>query len=132
MMKSLLRSHNQTDYASVVWHQSRCLERVRFAVRRPSLAQRIELTGQVRELTLKHEFLKAGNASDQIEAALSELLVHKLYVEWGLAEIQGLKIDGNPAATENLIERGPEELIQEIVTAIKAECGLTEDERKNS
>jgi len=108
------------------------LERVSFAVRRPSLAQRIDLTGRVRELTLKYDFLKAGDASDQLEASLSELLVHKLYVEWGLAEIQGLKIDGNPADTLNLIERGPEELVHEIVTAIKAECGLTEDERKNS
>lgn len=132
MMKSLLLSHRETDYASVVWRQSRCLERVSFAVRRPSLAQRIDLTGRVRELTLKYDFLKAGDASDQLEASLSELLVHKLYVEWGLAEIQGLKIDGNPADTLNLIERGPEELVHEIVTAIKAECGLTEDERKNS
>lgn len=132
MMKSLLLSHKQTDYASVVWHQSLCLERVSFAVRRPSLAQRIELTGRVRELILKHEFLKAGDASDQIEAALSELLVHKLYVEWGLVEIQGLRIDGDAADTVMLIERGPEQLIHEIVTAIKAECGLTEDERKNS
>ncbi len=132
MMKSLLLSRKETDYASVVWHQSRCLERVSFAIRRPSLGQRIELTGRVRELTLKHDFLKAGDASDQIEAALSELLVHKLYVEWGLAEIQGLKIDGNPADPVMLIERGPEELMNEIVTAIKAECGLTEDERKNS
>lgn len=132
MMKSLLLSHKATDYASVIWQESRSLEGVTFAVRRPSLAQRIELTGRVRELTLKHEFLKAGDAPDQIEAALSELLVHKLYVEWGLAQIKGLKIDGNPADTVMLIERGPEELIHEIVTAIKAECGLTEDERKNS
>ncbi len=131
-MKSSLLSHKGTDYSSFAWHQSRCLERVSFAVRRPSLAQRIELTGRVRELTLKHEFLKAGDASDQIEAALSELLVHRLYVEWGLAEIQGLKIDGDAADTVSLIERGPEGLIDEIVTAIKAECGLTEDERKNS
>ncbi len=50
-MKSLLLSHKETDYASVVWQQSRCLERVSFAVRRPSLAQRIELTSRVRELT---------------------------------------------------------------------------------
>jgi len=131
MMKSLLHSRNEAEYTSVAWHQSIRFERVSFAVRRPSLAQRIDLNGRVRELTLKHEFLKAGSTSDQIEASLSELLVHKLYVEWGLAEIQGLKIDGNPADTESLIERGPEGLIHEIVSAIKAECGLTEDVRKN-
>ncbi len=132
MMKSLSLLRKESEYSSVAWHQSRCFEKVSFAVRRPSLAQRIDLTGRVRELTLKYEFLKAGDASDQIEASLSELLVHKLYIEWGLAEVKGLAIDGDPADPMTLIERGPEELIHEIVTAIKTECGLTEDERKNS
>jgi hypothetical protein len=105
---------------------------VSFAVRRPSLAQRIDLTERVRNLTLKHEFLAAGNLSDQLTASLSELLVRRLYLEWGLAEIKGLKIDGEPACTLTLVDRGPEDLADEIVQAIKAETGLSEDERKNS
>jgi hypothetical protein len=100
-------------------------------VRKPSLGQRIALTGRVRELTLDNEFLRAGDISDQVTASLAELLVKKLYVEWGLAAIKGLKIDGEEASATALIERGPEELIDEIVAAIKAESGLTEDERKN-
>ncbi len=132
MMKSLLPSHRNVDYASVAWQESQVMKHVRFAVRRPSLAQRIELTQRVRDLSLKHEFLSAGDAPDQLAGSLSGLLVHKLYVEWGLAEIRGLTIDGERAGTSSLIERGPEELIGEIVEAIKAECGLTEDERKNS
>ena len=132
MMRSLLPLHRDVNYASVVWHRSRFLERVSFAVRRPSLAQRIELTTRVRDLSLKHEFLRAGNLSDQLAASLSELLVSKLYVEWGLSELKGLLIDGQPATVDCLLKSGPEELVSEIVTAIKAETGLTEDERKNS
>ncbi len=132
MMKSLLPLHREAEYVSVVWRQSSYLEQVSFAVRRPSLGQRIDLTSRVRELSLKHEFLKAGDTSDQLEASLSELMVRRLYVEWGLSEIRGLKIDGEQASASTLIERGPEALIEEIVAAIKAESGLSEDERKNS
>ena len=131
-MKSLLPLVKNTNYESIVWHKSRCVERVSFAVRRPSLGQRIELTERVRELTLKHEFLAAGDLSDQLSATLSELLVRRLYLGWGLSAIRGLSIDGQPADVGSLIERGPERLADEIVTAIKAETGLSEDERKNS
>jgi hypothetical protein len=131
-MRSLLLLHRDTNYTSIAWYKSRCLEYVSFAIRRPSLAQRIELTQRASGLTLKHEFLVAGDTSDQLKASLSDLLVRKLYLEWGLVEIKGLKIDGEPATMMRLIERGPEELTDEIIEAIKAETGLSEDERKNS
>jgi hypothetical protein len=132
MMNSFLLSRKDIDYSSIVWHRSQQFEGVSFAIRRPSLEQRIEMTSRVRDLTLKHEFLKAGDIADQLAASLSELLVSKLYLQWGLAEIKGLKIDGEQASVINLIERGPERLIEEIIGAIKAESALTEDERKNS
>ncbi len=131
MMKSFLPSHKQTDYASVVWYKSESVPGVTFGVRRPSLAQRIDLTERVRELSIKHEFLKAGDVTDQLEAALSELLVRKLYLEWGLAELKGLKINGQSATLSTLIESGPEALTEEVMGAVLAEAGLTDDERKN-
>ena len=131
-MKSFLPLHRETNYISVAWYESRHLEQVSFAVRRPSLAQRIELTDRARNLSLKYEFLAAGGAADQLEASLSELLVRRLYLEWGLVDIKGLKIDGGPATVARLIERGPEELTDEIISAIKAESGLSDEERKNS
>ncbi len=130
-MKSLLPLHRDTNYRSIAWYKSRCLENVSFAVRRPSLAQRIELTERTRGLTLKYEFLAAGDLPDQLTASLSELLVRRLYLEWGLAEIKGLRIDGEPATIVIIVERGPEELVDEMINAIKAEAGLSEDERKN-
>ena len=121
MMKSLLPLPKAADYSSVVWRASTALKGVNFAVRRPSLAQRIELTTRVRELTLKHEFLQSGNAPDQLSAALSELLVRKLYIEWGLVDLKGLR-----SGVNRLVVR-----VDEIIAAIKAESGLTDDERKN-
>ena len=105
---------------------------MRFGIRRLSLAQRIELTKQARELALQHEFLKAGEPSEQLEATLADLLVRKLYLEWGVAELEGLRIDGQPGTVEMLIEKGPEQLSDEIIEAIRAEVGLSEQERKNS
>ena len=121
MTRSLLRWHKETDYASVVWRKSSAAPGASFAVRKPSLAQRIELAGRARELALKHEFLQAGGQTEQIEATLSELLVKKLYLEWGFAGMKGFRIDGKDVTAEMLIERGPEALSEEIVSAVLAE-----------
>ncbi|MGH9622868.1 MAG: hypothetical protein ACRD4G_00845 [Bryobacteraceae bacterium] len=63
---------------------------------------------------------------------MGDLLVERLYLEWGLAEIEGLAIDGTSATPALLIEKGPEPLTREILASIQAELGLSEDERKNS
>ncbi len=131
-MKFTSPLHKELGYSSVSWHESQALKGVRYAINRVSLAQRIELTKNVRELTLRHEFLKAGDTSDQLETTLSDLLVRRLYLEWGLAELRGLAIDGEPATVELLVQKGPETLSEEIITAIQAELGLSEQERKNS
>jgi hypothetical protein len=119
------------NYSSLSWHDSKTIKGVRFAIRRVSLAQRLDLNKRVRELTLRHEFLKAGPAADQLEAAWADLLVRKLYIEWGLAGLEGLSIDGESATLELLIDKGPEELADEVVSAIQEETGLSEEERKN-
>ena len=124
--------HSAPDYSTVVWHDSETTTGVRFATRRVSLAGRIELTRRVRELTLRHEFLKAGDSADQIEASLSELLVQRLLLEWGLLEVTGLIIDGAPGTPLTLIESGPEALSDEIAATVRQEIGLSEEERKNS
>ena len=130
-MKFMSLSPKQSSYSSLLWHDSEVAVGVRYATRRVSLSQRIELTKRVRELALGHEFLKAGDAAEQLEATLGDLLVRKLYLEWGLAEIKGLSIDGHVATVETLIEKGPEALSYEIVAAIRAELDISEEERKN-
>jgi len=131
MMNFTSLLHKPTDYSSTLWRESEAMGGVRYAIHRVSLSQRIELSKSVRALTLDHEFLKAGDAADQLAASTAELLARKLYLEWGLAEIQGLTIDGQPATAELLAEKGPERLSDEIVTAIQAELGLSEKEIKN-
>ncbi len=131
MMKSLSRLHRPVRFESLRWVDSETMAGVRFAVRRPSLGQRIELTRRVHELTLRHEFLKAGSEAEKLEGALGELMVQQLYIEWGLKAIEGLEIDGEPATPAALIDRGPEELAVEVAFCVVRECGLTEDDRKN-
>jgi len=132
MMKSMSHSREITSYSSIVWHESKRFPGVRYATRRISLMQRIELTSRVREIVLQHEFLKAGDASEQLEATLGELLARKLYIEWGLHEIHGLTIDGETAVMQSVIAKGPEELTDEIVATIREELELSGEERKNS
>ena len=131
MMRFRSRLRDVSTYSSVVWHNSREIPAVRYATRRVSLSQRIELTKKARELSIGYEFLQAGNERDQLEASLSDLLVRKLYLMWGLAELSGLVIDGRPATPEALIEKGPEPLSDEILAAVRAELGLSDEERKN-
>lgn len=132
MMNFISRSLNSVKYESAEWYESVGMPGVRFAVRRVSLAKRIELISQVRELSLREEYLRAGDSTDQSEAKIGDLLVRKLYLEWGLIEIRGLTIDGNAATVDLLVQSGPEDLADEIIERIRQQLGLTEQERKNS
>jgi hypothetical protein len=130
-MNFLSRLRRAPTYSSVTWVESHKVAGVRFAVRRTSLEQRIELTKKVRELALRYEFLRAGEPSDQLEASLADLLVRKLYIEWGLVALEGLRVDGEAATPVMLIESGPECLSDEVIDTIRAQLELSEEERKN-
>jgi hypothetical protein len=105
---------------------------VRFAIRQVSLSGRIELTQRIQDLIFKNEFLRAGDALEQSQASLADLLARRVYLEWGISEIENLTIDGRPASVEDLINCGPEHLCEEIASTIQSEFGLSEEERKNS
>jgi hypothetical protein len=47
----------------MLWLESTTAPGVRYAVRRISLGQRLELTKRARELSLRHDFLKAVSDS---------------------------------------------------------------------
>jgi hypothetical protein len=92
----------------------------------------MELTRRIRELSRRAEFLGAGTElEEKIEASLLSQEIEATYLRWALVNIEGLAIDGEPATAEQLLEKGPEKLTQEIVSAIKGLCGLSEAERKN-
>ncbi len=119
-------------YASTTWFDAEGRAGVRYAIRRVSFGGRIELARKIREIGRKAEYLEASNdARDKLEATVMAAEIDRAYLEWGLAAVEGLEIDGAAATAASLIETGPVDLAVEILKRIKAECGLTEDERKN-
>jgi hypothetical protein len=131
MMNSTSRSPEGVDFASTEWHESRSVPGVQYAIRRITLGQRIELTRRGREIARENEYLRSGDAVDQLDAMLGDLLVERMYLEWGLAAVRGLTIDGTEASTVDLIERGPEMLANEIMRTLRSYLVLTDEERKN-
>lgn len=132
MMNCTSHLPNQVEYSSEEWHESLTLPGVRFSTYRLSLGNRLALMERLRDLLRQYEFLRAGNALEQTEASLADFLVRRLYLEWGLASIQGLFIDGSPASIKAMVNCGPELLADEIVSVIRAKLELSDEERKNS
>lgn len=105
---------------------------VSFAIARMTFGRRLELMKRVRDLAVRIEYFDAGrDEKNRIEASLLGAEMDKVYLAWGLEEVRGLALDGEAATPSALVERGPEALVHEALAAIKAECGLTETERKN-
>lgn len=120
------------NYSSRLRKQSAAFPGVSFEVRRVSLGRRIELSKQIRELSARMDFAGAGTSfSEKLEASSLGLEIERLYLQWGIESIDGLTIDGEPATADLVIEKGPENLYREMVEAVRHECGLSEEERKN-
>lgn len=119
-------------YESAFSVPSAALPGVTLTIRRVSVARRLELLRKIRELAAKTEFYQAGaQLEDKLEASIASSEIESLYVTWGVMNIDGLLIDGDPATPESLVARGPESLLHEAATLVRAQLGLTEDERKN-
>ena len=120
------------DYTSYEVVDSKLAAGVTYTVAKMSFGRRVELTRRIRELAARREFLDAGDTpNDKMEAALLASEIDRIYLLWGLKEITGLELDGLPATPESLAASGPEDLFREALAAIKQQCGLSEDERKN-
>ena len=131
-MRSLLRSLKPRRYRSDTRCASRVIPGVSYRIHRMSLGRRMELAEAIRDLALEREFHQAGESpKEQVEAAALSAKIDRVYLNWGLVEVEGLVIDGQPPSAEALYSRGPEDLLREIVDRIKLECGLTDEERKN-
>ena len=123
-------SKNQWESRLIV--ASEAMPGVEFAITRMTFGRRLELMKRVRDLAGRIEYFDAGrDEKNRMEASLLGAEMDKLYLAWGLEEVRGLSLDGEAATPESLVERGPEALVHEALAAIKAECGLSETERKN-
>ncbi len=120
------------QYESTVSIESTSALGVTFVIHRISFGRRMELSRKVRELSRRAEFLEAGErVQEKIEAGILAQEIDAMYLRWGLVSVHGMTIDGQLADCERLIEKGPEELVREIVRAVKSQCGLSEIEIKN-
>jgi hypothetical protein len=126
------RTSRAMKYASTFKARSKQWPEVTLEIGRISFGRRIELTRRIRELAQKAEFFEAGGTPrERIEATLLASEIDRTYLEWGLMAVDGLEVDGETATPEGLIAAGPEALCQEALGLIKAECGMSEAERKN-
>ena len=105
---------------------------VEFVIARMTFGRRLELMTRVRDLAARLEYFEAGREERQNawRRAYSRAEIDRLYVRWGLEEVRGLEIDGAPADVDALIDRGPEDLFLEALSAIRAECGLSGSRKK--
>lgn len=123
---------DSAGYSSSRWFDAESTAGVRFRIARISVGRRIELARKIREIGRRLEFFEAGaDVREKLEAAVLAGEIERAYLEWALEAVEGLLIDGEAATPESLIERGPVGLASEVLSRIQAECGLTEDERKN-
>jgi len=119
-------------YESCTRVESKVRPGVTFVIAKMSFGRRMELVRRIRDLSLRSECVNSGKTTEEkVDAALISAQIDQLYVTWGLQGLIGLEVDGNTATPELLASAGPEDLFREVVSAIKAECGLSEDERKN-
>lgn len=119
-------------YESVAWFDAQSVAGVRYAIARISFGRRIELARRMREIGRKAEFLSAGeDAREKLEAVVVNAEIDRAYLEWGLAAVAGLSIDGEAGKPGTVIEKGPLELATEILARIKSEWSLGGDEIKN-
>src|SRR5262245_54521961 len=109
-------------YESILERESQTARGVTFVLAKMSFGRRLELTRRLREIAQRVEFLEAGDVREKIEASLLTAEIDRLYVVWGLKEVRGLELDGEPATAESLAAIGPEELFREALAAVKAEC----------
>ncbi len=120
------------NYESTIQTQSLTHPGVTLIISRMSFGRRLELMRLVREIAMKLEFHRAGESeADKMEASILSAEIDRLYVKWGLLDLLGLTIDDQPATPDALALAGPEDLFREALSTVKAQCGLTESERKN-
>ena len=122
------------QYASSVVKASEIASGVSYRLARISFGRRLDLVRRLHEKLRRIEYLEAGDENPARDAEAASLTgeVNKEYLRWGLLEVEGLEIDGEPANAESLVENGPEDLVHECLAFVLAEAGLSSDERKNS
>lgn len=120
------------QYESAVWRESRARPGIRYQVLRMSLLRRHRLLQELKELAAEQRFHAAQEGLEsEVSAAELRGRIDQKVIRAALLQIEGLRIGGERATVESLLEDGPEDLAYEIAEAIADESFLNEEERKN-
>jgi hypothetical protein len=120
------------NYESQLTYSSAKFDGVQYTINRMSFGRRVELIRRIKDLVGRMEYFEAGATSaEKVEASLLSAEIDRFYLEWGLTKVSGILIDGAEPTVASLVESAPESLCEEILASIKAECGLSDEERKN-
>lgn len=122
------------NYESTTVFDSKALPGVRVRLRRISFGARLELARLLRDALERIDRAMSAPPGEARDAQAAGLAAEAdmICLRWAVCGIEGLEIDGQAATVESLIERGPEPLVVETIERVRAECGLNEQERKNS
>lgn len=85
---------------------------------------------QIREFTNKEDEQEMMYLLDDL-TTFKQTEVYPAYLRWGVASLEGLEIDGEPATVDSLLELGPPELVEEILAAIEGRSEITADAAQN-
>src|SRR5215475_87772 len=98
MTSSTSRLVENVRHESGLWFDAESQPGVRFRIRRVSLGRRIDLARRIREVGRSIEFLQSGGSpGEQLEATVLKGQIERIYLEWGLEQVEGLDIDGAAA-----------------------------------
>lgn len=122
----------EMNYSSTFTYRSRVCAGVEMELKRISFARRSELIAELSPMVAKLEFLAASDKNeDRTASALLRRQISQYLLEWGVVRVVGLEIDGVAASKKDLIESGPEGLVQEAVEELQRQLALSEQEKKN-
>ncbi|MBI4904152.1 MAG: hypothetical protein HY820_10985 [Acidobacteria bacterium] len=119
-------------HESTFVHEVESAAGVSVRLRKMTFGRRLELLRRVGDLTKRAACLDAGAGdAERISAAYERQVADRAVLEWAIQEVTGLRIDGQEATPELLIECGPEEVTAEILGVVQRQLGLSDEERKN-
>lgn len=82
---------------------------------------------QARTAEQNTKWLDLNDEYDNVHAEL----IDPVWINWGVKQIEGLQVDGNPLTIAEMSE-WPSVFFKEVMDAVKAEAELNGSERKNS
>src|SRR2546425_2110033 len=120
------------NHESTFIYESGWAAGVHVRLRKTTFGRRLELLRKVGDLYKRAAAQQAGTSeAEQLSAEYDKFSADRILLEWAIQSVSGLRIDGQTATPELLIDSGPEELVEELLGIVQKQLGLTDAEIKN-